>query len=841
MILVFLGASILVSCKDEYLLDNLMPSWLGSNIYDYLDEKGNYTYTLKLIDDLNYSDVLKRTGSKTLFVASDSAYNEFFKNNEWGVVKYEQLTLAQKKLLLNYTMINNAFLIEQLSSYNSNGSLIEDNAMRRATAESPLDSIPFEKENSLPTTSNWASYKNKGLYLLKDGSSSPLVYFFQSFLDKNAITNEDVSIVTGGLVRQTNDAHVFNCKIIKRDITCQNGYINVLNKVLVPPVNMAQYILSNPKTTIFSKLLERYSTPYFTSAASKLTSDYHQKYPEFNDSLFEKKYFAVNGGVTVLHNGNAVENLLAYDPGWNSYKTASDAQLQSDMAAMFVPSDDAMKDYFNNGVGQLLKDRFGTWDNIPDAIILPLIKRHMRASFIESVPSKFSKMVDVENYTLPVEKNHIVDAYTGVNGVVYTTNTVYPPVDYISVYSPVLLSNDSKIMNWVIKYNTEKAKDGTPFAFYKLYLNSLTAKYSLFIPADRYLTKYIDPIAYGQDVPGVLKFWYDENKATVKASVYKYNKSQDVVGDSIGLITDETFILNRLHDLLDSHIVVGGVETGAGYHITKANDLIKTTGFGNSLIVQGGDDLAKNTEAEVLTNKYYSQANGKTYFINKPIQAALRSTYKALSETPQFSKFFELLNGVPDTCVSQIFTQQGIDSRINFFNAFRYTIYVPTNDAVQTALDQGVVTPWSQIYALGSGKAQGDAISKMIRFLRYHFQDNAVFFGSNVNSVYQSATIKTNNLTTHWGTAKNKYYKIGVEGTSNSLTLTTENNKTAHVETKDGLYNIIVKDYIFNYIPTKFKNIDGTGNATGTDFTSSSIISSSSSVIHQIDNVLTFE
>ncbi|MDP4268880.1 MAG: hypothetical protein Q8909_02010 [Bacteroidota bacterium] len=833
-----MGISLFVSCKDDYFYDDTIPSWLGSSIYDYLNEQGKYKYTLKLADDLNYAEVLRKTGSKTLFVASDSAYDEFFKNNNWGVKSYEQLTLAQKKMLLNFTMLNNAFLIQQLTNYNNGTTLVEDNAMRRATASSALDSISFDAGDKLPSGAYWQYYKNKGLHLMKDATSSPIAYFFQPFLDKNAITNEDVSILTGGMTRQTNDAHIFNCKIVKRDITCQNGYINLLDKVLVPPVNMAQYITNNPKTSIFAKLLDRYSAPYYNGT---MTSTYHQLNPEFTDSIFEKKYFATNGGKTKLPNGTSATNILAFDPGWNSYATASGAPIQSDMAAMFVPSDDAMNSFFNSGVGSLLKARFQTWDNVPDAIILPLVKRHMRASLIETVPSKFSKMVDAENYPLPVEKGHIESTYAGVNGEVFTTNTVYPPVDYISVYSPVLLSANSKIMNWVIKYNTETAMDGTPFAFYKLYLNSMAAKYSLFIPTDSYFNKYIDPIAYGQDVQGALKFWYDEKADAVKATVYKYNKSTDVVGDSVALITDASFVINRLQNLLDSHIVVGDVESGAGYYVTKANDLIKVSGTGTSLVVQGGDDLAKNQQAQVVDANFYNQANGKTYFINKPIQSALRSSYKVLSETPQFSKFFELLNGVPDTCVSQIFNKQGVDNRINFFNAFRYTIYVPTNDAVQAALDNGSITPWSTIYTLTPGKVQSAAINKMIRFLRYHFQDNAVFFGQNVNAQYQSATIKTDNTVTRFGTAKNKYYKIGVVGNSSAMTLTTENSKTAKVETKDGLYNIVVKDYIFGLIPSKYKNIDGTGNATGTAFSSSTITSSASAVIHQIDNVLTFE
>ncbi len=48
---------------------------------------------------------------------------------------YEELTRAQKSLLLNFSMINNAYLIEMLANYNNNG-MKEGAAMRRVTAVS---------------------------------------------------------------------------------------------------------------------------------------------------------------------------------------------------------------------------------------------------------------------------------------------------------------------------------------------------------------------------------------------------------------------------------------------------------------------------------------------------------------------------------------------------------------------------------------------------------------------------------------------------------------------------------------------------------------------------------
>ena len=844
-----IGLTLTFSCADPYLYDDEEPEWLGASIYDYLEQDGHFKNYIRLINDLNYDGVLKLTGSKTLFVANDSAFTEFYKSNAWGVSNYDELTLAQKKYLFKFSMIDNAYILSRLANFNVGGTLYEGIAMRQETALEAIDSIPFVQGDNLPSSVYWDGRREKGIYLLKDNTAMPTVFFTQAFINKYGFSNEDLSIILGLNSRSLNDVHVFNNKVVKRDITCKNGYIHVLQSVMVPPTNMAQYIQDNKgsdptkSTKIFSKLLDRFCAPYFDAEKTLL---YRQLQPLFTDSIFTKRYFASNGGRATLPNGTVAPNLLSFDPGWNSYKTTA---IEADMAAMFVPSDAAMENYFNSGVGAILKSRFGSWEGIPDNIILPFIKRHMRTSLIESTPSRFSKMVDAENYALPVEKSHIEKTYTAVNGEVYVTNEVYPPVDYISVYSPVLLSDNSKIMNWAINIS-EKSVDGTLFQFYKLYLNSLVSRYSLFIPTDEFFDSYIDPVAYGQDVPAVIKFKYIEKTSSVTAYIYKYDKvsgviTSDLPVDSINSVAYPNFIKNRLWNILDSHIVVGNVEDGSDYFITKANDIIKVTGSGASMKVQGGDDINKGVTADV--EKVFEQYNGSTYFLNKPIQPALKSVYKALSEdTEHFGKFFDLLNGVPDTCINQIFAQQGVDFRIKFFNAFRYTVYAPTDAAIDAAISSGKIKSWDEIYAISDPVVKSREINRMIRILKYHFQDNAVFANQVINKQFQSATIKNDNVATRFGTSKNKYYKIGVVGNGTTLTLTMDNGsgdpvKTANVITDNGRYNIVVKDYIFAKVPTLYKNVDGTGSLTGSAFNSSTITTSASAVIHQIDNVLTFE
>lgn len=824
-----------VSCKDEYVYDNKEPEWLGDNIYDYLKSSGNYTTFVKLIDDTEFTEVLQRTGSKTLFVADDAAFDRFYQGNEWGVTSYGDLSSTQKNLLLKFSMIDNAYLIETLANY-YNGELQLGTALRRTTSISPIDTIPFESGNELPDNPWWRRFQDKGIHVLKNATSWPLVHFLQSTLSNTGISNDDFYLITS-VPRENNDAHIFSSKVIERDIVCKNGYVHKLEEVLIPPVNLAERLRVDPETSIFSRLLERYSAPYYDG---EQTTEYNLNHPDNTiDSIFEKRFFwrssQIGFGQLTYPNGLQIptEYLLPFDPEDNSYISPTfTASLQSDMAAMFVPTDNALTDYFENGKGSILKDRYGSWDNVPDDIIALFLKRHMRESFIESVPSRFDKLKDSENSVIPINKSDVIDSYVGLNGVMYKTSQVYPPDDYVSVYGPVLFSEKTTVFNWAVRQND-----------FRLYLNSLVSRYSFFVPTDEYFKDYIDPIAYAKDVKAALKYWYNKQTSTVNATVYTYDAATNTVGDSIGVITSTGFLSARLLDLLDTHIVIGDVESGSSYFLTKGGNTLKVQGTGLNLKVQGGDDVAKNVFANVIENGVYEQENGKTYLIDKPLQTPLRSVYSILSDSveyPQFQRFFGLLDGFTGTR-NEIFVRRtnyyGIDFNIKFFNTFNYSVYVPTNEAIDRAVQEGVIKDWALIDTISNAVERNNEVVKLERFCRYHFQDNSVFIsGESVDKLYQTATIKQDDVETQFGTYKNKYYRIRVTGSGSDLNLSTENYGTAKVVTTDGSYNIMARDYVFSGNPQSFAEIDGSG--TGTVFTSSSITTSSTAVIHQIDNVL---
>ena len=136
----FLLASLLMptSCTDKFdSEEGHNPTWLGSNIYDYLNGRGDCKNFVRLINDEGLKDVMQYSGSNTLFFCNDDAFERFYQNNDMGIRSYEQMPESLKKLFLRFGVIENAQLIERLS-LSDKGAIM----LRRTTDMQVSDTIP---------------------------------------------------------------------------------------------------------------------------------------------------------------------------------------------------------------------------------------------------------------------------------------------------------------------------------------------------------------------------------------------------------------------------------------------------------------------------------------------------------------------------------------------------------------------------------------------------------------------------------------------------------------------------------------------------------------------------
>ena len=192
------------SCSDRYDLDDKQPSGLD-NIYGYMQKKGNFTNYLHLIDDLGQTEILSKTGSKTMFIADDDAFAKFYASNSWGVKNYDQLSLAQKKLLLNSSMIDNPYSTSMLSSAESTGSSgrpVKGEVCRRSSSQSLLDSVMViasaDADGLLPDNSLFDEVRanHDSIVLFTDASNAaPMIHFTGKFVTSNKLELSDIDFI----------------------------------------------------------------------------------------------------------------------------------------------------------------------------------------------------------------------------------------------------------------------------------------------------------------------------------------------------------------------------------------------------------------------------------------------------------------------------------------------------------------------------------------------------------------------------------------------------------------------------------------------------------------------
>jgi len=794
----------LLSCSG-YDLDKITPSWLKSNIYDYLSTEGTgdgkYTNFVKLIDDLGYKDVLAKTGSKTLFVANDSAFNRFYANNAWSVKSYSGLSVAQKKMLLYGAMINNSFQIDMLSS--TTGPVLGD-CMRRLTASSVYDSVPLINLSEMPDNPYWTFYRNnsRNIVCMKDMTISPMIHFIEGFLSTKAITNDDCDFLFNyKTTRQPGDACINGDIVETKNIKCSNGFVNKMTDVMTPLNNMAEAIRVDPNMSEYSKFVERFCAPYYSQTA---TDNYNRLNGTTVDSVYQKRYFSLRsqGGqpLDLTPVGGAVNGQLKFDPGWNTYysstvsSTATTTAMQEDMGVMLVPTNAALDNWWNNQGGKVLKNYYHTKDNVPDNVITKLINNNMLNSFVISVPSKFSQdVLDDASNVMGLTKGDIDSVILCNNGAIYMTNKVFSPTAYSSVSFPALINDNMNILYW-----------GIDQLEYYAYLNSMDSYYSFFIPDNNALLQYIDPVSFGMPTTHIFRFYYNAaaktTSAKVWASIYNYDTTTETVLDSVGTATSAQ-ILDRMKDILDYHIIVGNVEDGNTYYKTKGGGTIKVSNAGaGNMTVSGGYEI-ENGDTRKVSDIYDESAsgNGKTYILDDgPMLTSRKSVYDILNGHPEFSEFLNLLQGSGYFETVRDATYGCGSTNLSLFNTYNYTVYVPTNASLLALEAIGTLPTWDQVDAAtaNANTTLADSLTTIIRnFVKYHIQDNSVYIGDGSSSkgtlAYETAVINP---------STGRFYKLNVTNNNEKgISITDGFGNTRHVVTGDAsLYNLMAREYQYD-------------------------------------------
>lgn len=859
-----LGAGFLQSCEKDILTGQ--PEWLGNSIYERLQEgivtndgqRRTFNTTLNLIKDLGYEEILGRTGSKTLFVTPDDVYEKWFA--EKGL-SYETLSVTEKRQLFHNSMINNAYLINLMSNVSGNPPE-EGDCMRRETANTIYDSIATISVEDMPVNpmgdpakDAWAEFREKGktLYVCKDATSAPMIHFLPDFMEKNNITAEDLFRISNKESNSTTDAWISGKKVISSEQTCKNGYIYVIDGVIDGVVNMAQAIHNEPNTKMWAQAIERYSCleEIKGTALNNFQNTYNTQEP-----LYQLRYFTGydKAGVrSPFLKGASFENdlnalgTLRFDPGWNQYQVPTSTQTMAhDAGVMIVPTDSAINAWFENGGGKDLKERYGTWENIDYEVLAKLINVNMLESFVSSVPSKFSSVLDYTSQReLGIKEEDIQKCIMCCNGVIYIVNQVYSPDSYSTVIYPAELQTNGtySVINHALTgyYSTySSAYDFSP------YLSSMESRFSLIIPYNTTVSqipivqnkskvfRIIDPCSYGLPTQRIIEFYYAEGKV----QGISYEVSSGVQTPTSYTLLSEDVVQNRLYDLIDNNIIIGDIVDGQEYYKTKTGGVLRAYKKDGKQYIDGGYQIEMGESLVFPDSCIVRKDNGVTYgassaeamegkLVAVPMSTT-KSVYQLLKEDTTDTLFYYLLSA-SDLLATKVgsYEPAGSDNKnIKIFDSYNYTVYVPQDSKIKELIDKGYLPTWKEYDDLAEAEESGDEDAKKKReaiktrinnFLRYHIQDNSVLINSeHVSQSYETGKLNLNN---------NRFYTLDVTANATDLTVKGNVGDECHVVKSGNFYNKLVREYW----------IKKRGTATA------ELTSSSHAVVHKIDGVLIYD
>ena len=696
---------LMTSCVDKYeeVDADSKPSWLGSSIYAELKNpdgnaklSGTFNNYLRLIDDLGYAETLSRTGSKTVFPANDEAFTRFFATTNWKkgdgsyVRSYEDLSMAQRKMLLYSSMLDNALLLGMLpNASNETANPLRGYALKHETNMHLIDTVQYISGKADMPQNNpyWEKFYDKGIHVVRDATLPMMVHLTREYMLTNNISTlgdeSDFAIITGTPYTE-GTAYVFNYRVISGDVTCQNGYIHQMEDVVVPPGNMAQVLHDKERTKYFSHILDYFAVPFY----SKSTTDAYNEWATANgmapiDSIYQVRYYSgrsnqssasSDAALQTDPNDKPVTSLLSFDPGWNQYypkmSNAGGAHAEiMDMGAFFVPEDAAVEKYFlPGGGGAYLIDIYGKKENTQanlmenldslhnanPAVLKDFVNNLLQPKFTSTVPSKFPNVPNDASEVLGVtvdmlqyreDDNTKRDITIANNGVIYLLNEVIAPDEYQSVMAPTKVYPDMMVMRWAVE---DGVANGDYLGVdYSYYLKAMKANYGFFIPEDNAFSLfYVDPASLGHldpndpaaTLPDVLYFYYDpasKTKPNLKCARYYWNP---VTGMPFGSPrpADIKEVKNQLVDILNFHTLVmdeGEVIGDNHFYKTKHGGEVYVDGsIENGRVVSGEQYEGNPLFPAPRIKTVYNEKNGKAYRMDRIVQGPHRSVFATLNQ-----------------------------------------------------------------------------------------------------------------------------------------------------------------------------------------------------------------
>lgn len=877
----------------------------GSTLYDNLQALGNYTTYLRLIDSFGgiqrafkneiTDDERKYMGSfdtLTVFAPNDEAFDRFFAHNAWtdeqgnAISSYEQLSDSQKLSLIYMSYIPGFVTANSLHASKSVRGYLRLYSYDRQfnlvpykhTGGTDINTFPpdsysyfdYAKElNQHIVDGVWIGYGTIGDYTGALAYRGGTMIWNDDYWQYNGLSHDDLVFIGAADTEGSEHITIGNAHITQPNQRCQNGYLHLVDEVVVPQPNLMCALAQarwGGKCSLASSLVQRFN--YLK---------YAPDYTYYDEQI-------LNDGDSAM----TVRNSLLDRVSTTTTQTP----------AIILPTDEALKAFLlasDNPLGQCGINQDNYYDmlmSLPREVLQPFVKEWFRTSFTDVLPSRYSNMRSAKGHQLfagvttpEAYKLAVQQVIHAVDGIIVVVDAVPNAEDLRNELTFVKLAGQVAGAALTANDRYDGERSASPFS--TDYQREMHNKpFTMFVPTDEGLKQYglVDPISMASNNRNSWRYWSlshqsissDGNgKIAVAARAYRYdyNKVRNAetdrpLGVSFSNSANDGANVNYgptkrqlLTDMLDQHIVLQNLDsmlnTSRHWYLSRSGMPIYMKEHTNTnIVVNGGMQIDLNerdaADKHDCTLQFVGQnSTGTSVFIDRPMQPTSQNVFQRLQSNDAFSTFFEYAEALNNayTLKKMLFGDEASEALswkytifadrsggytrygnantmlVNFFHNFNYTIFVPTNEGMQKAIAEGLPTIESieqfveeslddngQLPDDKREQAQARYLT-LLNFLKYHFCDKSYFLEPDLESG------DTEQTTTACIDASNQQALTADINSGNGM-LMVRDASNRYKAVKPDLANIIARDAEFNNDPTRARYIRSASNV----------------VLHGIDN-----
>ena len=437
--LTFIVVVFFSSCKEDNPKFE-RPEWLAGKLYSQIIEIPELSTFAKCVELTGYDKILDVSGSYTVFAPSNDAFAAFF-NSHPQYNSVEDIPITELNKIVKYHIVQNPWTKKQLRALDVFGWIdtmdVRNNLPRGFKRETLLlnDNQKYgvsRNRNNGPTitdtlSSNWHRR-------VATDSRKHVPIFFSEYFNIYKLTSDDYQFYFDRPFEGGNSLHFANAKIASEEIFAENGFVYVIDRVVMPLRNAYQILDDRSSSNSYAQF--RNLINEFSSLRFNLQKTNQQPGVELGlqvDSLFDLMFPDL---IFDIANERT-------SPPSGTYGLPANVTIRYHHG-MIAPTDEAFERFIKEYIQ--IPGGWGTLAGAPQHIRKIIANTHLSQTSL--YPSDFADgFINGEFDIVDVPAGDIVQKEFGSNSSFIGINNAIVPRAFSSVTGPIYLRQGfSKIM-----------------------------------------------------------------------------------------------------------------------------------------------------------------------------------------------------------------------------------------------------------------------------------------------------------------------------------------------------------------------------------------------------------